>query len=155
VAASDKFCEDLGDVCDLGSAPVYTSTELLTGHCSVTFGLYRRAPAVAVAEQLLTCSFSKFALVEYIGLLISFTYEFVVTKRIAMQMTLQCIGLRVLRRMFGPKREEVAGGWRRLHNEELDNLFASPIITRVIKSRRMRWAKNVARMGEMRIVYKI
>jgi hypothetical protein len=57
---------------------------------------------------------------------------------------------RVLRRIFGPKREEVAGGWRRLHNEELHNLYGSPNIIRVIKSRRMRWAGNVARMGEMR-----
>jgi hypothetical protein len=47
---------------------------------------------------------------------------------------------RVLRRIFGPKREEVAGGWRRLHNEELYNLYTSPNIIRVIKSRRMRWA---------------
>jgi hypothetical protein len=56
---------------------------------------------------------------------------------------------RVRRRIFGPKREEVAGGWRRLHNEELHNLYASPDIIRVIKSRRMRWARNVACMGEM------
>jgi hypothetical protein len=46
---------------------------------------------------------------------------------------------RVLRRIFGPEREEVAGGCRRLHNEELHNLYASPEIVRVIKSRRMRW----------------
>jgi len=52
------------------------------------------------------------------------------------------------------KREEVAGGWRRLHNEELHNLHASPNI-RVIKSRRMRWAKHIAHMGEMRSAYKI
>jgi hypothetical protein len=53
---------------------------------------------------------------------------------------------RMLRRIFGPKREEVAGGWRRLHNEELRNLYASPNIIRVGKSRRMRWAGHVARM---------
>jgi hypothetical protein len=58
---------------------------------------------------------------------------------------------RVLRRIFGPKREEVAGDWRRLHN---DNFYALPNIIRVIKSRRMRWAGNVARMGEIRGVYK-
>jgi hypothetical protein len=56
----------------------------------------------------------------------------------------------VLRRIFGPKREEVAGGWRRLHNEELHNLYASPNITRMIKSRRIRWAGRVALMGEIR-----
>jgi hypothetical protein len=54
---------------------------------------------------------------------------------------------RVLRRIFGPKREEVAGGWRRLQNEELHNLHVSPNIIRVTKSRRMRWARHVAHMG--------
>jgi len=53
---------------------------------------------------------------------------------------------RVLRRIFGPKRDEVTGEWRKLHNEELD-LYSSPNIFRVIKSRRMRWAGHVARMG--------
>jgi hypothetical protein len=54
---------------------------------------------------------------------------------------------RVLRRIFGPKEEEVAGGWRRLHNEELHNLYTSPNIIRVIKSRGVRWAGHVVRMG--------
>jgi hypothetical protein len=62
---------------------------------------------------------------------------------------------RVLRRIFGPKREEIARGWRRLHNEELHNLYASPNITRVIESRRMRWAGHVARMGDIRNAYNI
>jgi hypothetical protein len=62
---------------------------------------------------------------------------------------------RVLRRIFGPKMEEVAGGWRRLHNEELHNLYASPNIIRVNKSRSMRWGEHVARMGGMRYVYSI
>jgi hypothetical protein len=53
---------------------------------------------------------------------------------------------RVLRRIFGPKRDEVTGGWRKLHNEELHNLYLSPGIIRMIKSRRMRWAGHVARM---------
>jgi hypothetical protein len=56
----------------------------------------------------------------------------------------------VLRRTSGPKREQVAGGWRRLHKVELRNLYASPNIVRVIKSRRMRWERHAARMGEMR-----
>jgi hypothetical protein len=56
----------------------------------------------------------------------------------------------VVRRIFEPMREEVAGGWRRLHNEELHNLYASPAIIRMIKSRRMGWSGHVARMGEMR-----
>jgi hypothetical protein len=54
---------------------------------------------------------------------------------------------RVLRRVFGPKRDDVTGGWRKLHNEELHNLHSSPSIIRMIKSRRMRWAGHVARMG--------
>jgi len=53
---------------------------------------------------------------------------------------------RVLRRIFGPKRDEVTGEWRELHNEELNVLYSSPNIVRVIKSRRMRWAGHVARM---------
>jgi hypothetical protein len=57
-------------------------------------------------------------------------------------------------KIFECKREEVAGGWRRLHNEDLHNLYASPSI-RVIKSRRMRWTGHVAHMGEMRNVYEI
>jgi hypothetical protein len=54
---------------------------------------------------------------------------------------------RVLRRIFGPKRDEVTGEWRKLHNEVLHDLYSSPTIVRVIKSRRMSWAGNVARMG--------
>ena len=55
---------------------------------------------------------------------------------------------RMLRRIFGPKRDEVTGEWRKLHNEELSVLYSSPSIVRVIKSKRMRWAGNVARMGK-------
>jgi hypothetical protein len=62
---------------------------------------------------------------------------------------------RVLRRIFGPKRDEVTGEWRKLHNEELHNLYSSPDIIRQVKSRRMRWAGYVARMGEERKVYKV
>jgi hypothetical protein len=59
---------------------------------------------------------------------------------------------RVLRRISGPKRDEVTGEWRKLHNEELHNLYSSPDIIRQAKSRRMRWAGHVARMGEERKV---
>jgi hypothetical protein len=54
---------------------------------------------------------------------------------------------RVLRRIFGPKRDEVTGGWRKLYNEELHGLYSSPSIVKVIKTRRMRWAGHVTRMG--------
>jgi hypothetical protein len=60
---------------------------------------------------------------------------------------------RVLRRIFGPKRDEGMGGWRKLHNEELRDLYSPPSIIRVIKSRRMRWEGHVAQMGEKRNVY--
>jgi hypothetical protein len=62
---------------------------------------------------------------------------------------------RVLRRIFRPKRDEATGCWRGLHNEELRNLYSSPSIIRRIKSRRMRWAEHVARMGEKRIARRI
>jgi len=57
---------------------------------------------------------------------------------------------RVLRRVFGPKRDEVTGEWRKLHNEELCDMYSLPNIVRVVKSRRMRWAGHVARMGQGR-----
>jgi hypothetical protein len=60
---------------------------------------------------------------------------------------------RVLRRIFGPKREK-DGSWRKLHNDELHSLYSSPNIVKVIKSRRMRWARHVARMGDGRGVYR-
>jgi hypothetical protein len=62
---------------------------------------------------------------------------------------------RVLGRIFGPKRDRVTGGWRKLHNEELHNLYSSPSIIRVKKSRRMRWAGHVARLGEKRNMYRL
>jgi len=62
---------------------------------------------------------------------------------------------RLLRRIFGSKRDEVTGDWRKLHKEELNDLYSSPNIVRVIKSRRMRWAGHVARMGEGRGVYRV
>jgi hypothetical protein len=62
---------------------------------------------------------------------------------------------RVFRRIFGPKRYEVTGEWRKLHNDELNDVYSSPNIVRVIKSRRMRWAGHVARMGKRRGVYRV
>jgi hypothetical protein len=61
----------------------------------------------------------------------------------------------VLRRIFGPKRDEVTGEWRKLHSAKLHNLYSSPVIIRQVKSMRMRWAGHVARMGEGRKVYKV
>jgi hypothetical protein len=62
---------------------------------------------------------------------------------------------RALRRIFGAKRDEVTGEWRKLHNEELNDLYSSPNIVRVMKSRIMKWAGNVARIGERRDVYRL
>ena len=62
---------------------------------------------------------------------------------------------RVLRRIFGPRMDGVTGEWRKLHNEELNDLYSSPNIVRVIKSRRLRWAGRVARMEEGRVVHKV
>jgi len=62
---------------------------------------------------------------------------------------------RVLRRVFGSKRDEVTGEWRKLRNEELRDLYFLPNIVRVVKSRRMRWAGHVARMGEVRGVHRV
>jgi hypothetical protein len=62
---------------------------------------------------------------------------------------------RVLRRVFGPKSDEVTGEWRKLHNEELSDLYSLPNIVRVVKSRRMRWAGLVARMGQGKGVHRV
>ena len=62
---------------------------------------------------------------------------------------------RVLRRVFGPKKDEVTGEWRKLHNEEISDLYPLPNIMRVVKSRRRRWTGHVARMGEGRGVHRV
>jgi hypothetical protein len=62
---------------------------------------------------------------------------------------------RVLNKIFGPNRYGVTGGWRKLHTEELHNLYSLSSIIRIIKSRRMRWAGHVARMGEKRNMYRL
>jgi hypothetical protein len=61
----------------------------------------------------------------------------------------------VLRKVFGPKRDEVSGEWRKLHNKELRDLYSSPSIITIIKSRRMKWAGHVARMREKRNIYRL
>jgi hypothetical protein len=68
---------------------------------------------------------------------------------------LKVFEIRVLRRMYGPKRDEVTGEWRKLRNVELSDLYSSPNIIRVITSGRMRWAGHVTRMGERRGVYRV
>ena len=68
---------------------------------------------------------------------------------------LRVSGNRMLRRIFGPKKGEVTREWKKLHNEELNDLYSSPSIVRVIKSRRMRWTGHVTRMGERRGAYRI
>jgi hypothetical protein len=62
---------------------------------------------------------------------------------------------KVLRRIFGPKKDEVTGGWRKLHTKELRDLYSSSSVIRIIKSRRMRWAGRVARMREKRNAYRL
>jgi hypothetical protein len=62
---------------------------------------------------------------------------------------------RVLRRIFGPKRDEIMGEWRKLHNEDLHDLYSSPSIMKIIKSRRMRWTGHLTRMRERRNEYRL
>ena len=80
------------------------------------------------------------------------TYVFLLSARYSYQIVLEN---RVLRRVFGPKRDKVTGEWRKLHTEELSDRYSLPNIVRVVKSRRMRWAGHVARMGEGRGVHRV
>ena len=75
---------------------------------------------------------------------------YVIFQKVSHNSRLRVFENMVLWRIFGPRRDEVTGIWRRLHNEELNDLYSSPNIVRVIKSRRMRWAGHVARMGDER-----
>jgi hypothetical protein len=89
---------------------------------------------------------SRFSTCRKIGVvLISTSY---VAQRVREEHKLRVFENRVSRRIFEPKRDRVTGRWRKLHNKELHNLYSSPSIIRIIKSRRMRWAGHVARMGE-------
>jgi hypothetical protein len=83
----------------------------------------------------------------YVIILFSCSVNFCTFHIIYVNIHLTVFESRVLRRIFGPQRDEVTGEWRKLHNEELNDLHSSPTIVRVIKSRRMTWAGHVARMG--------
>jgi hypothetical protein len=74
---------------------------------------------------------------------------------LSMEHRLRVFENRVLERIFGPTRDEVTGGWRKLHNEELRDLYSSPSIIRMLKSRRMKWAGHAERMGERRNAYRL
>jgi hypothetical protein len=76
-------------------------------------------------------------------------------RRVRMRLRMRVFENRVLRKIFGPKRDEVTGEWRNLHNEGLRDLYSSPSIIRIIKSRRMKWEGHVARMGEKRNMYRL
>ena len=71
------------------------------------------------------------------------------------EMKLRMIENKIFRRIFGPRRVELTGHWSRLHNEGLNDLYSSPNIVRVIKSRRMRWTGHVTRMGDRRVAYRV
>jgi len=89
------------------------------------------------------------------GLTCSFVWVWNLVADIEGRTRLRVFENRVLRRMFGPKRDEVTGEWRKLHEEELNDLYCSPSIVRVIQSGRMWWAEHVARIGKGRCVYRV
>ena len=81
--------------------------------------------------------------------------RFKMSKPVKVELRLRVFGNTVLRRVFGPKRDEVTEEWRKLHSVEISDLYSLPNIVRVVKSRRMRWAGHVARMGEGRGVHRV
>jgi hypothetical protein len=95
----------------------------------------------------MTCSVHKCIIFNYVELTWSLTLR--------EEHRLKVFENRVLRKIFGPKRDEVTGEWRKLHNEGLHDLYSSPSIIRIIKSRRMRWAGYVAPIGEKRNAYRL
>jgi hypothetical protein len=84
-----------------------------------------------------------------------FEFEYTLFYFIGIIICLRVFENRALSRMFGPKRYEVTGEWRKLHSQELHNLYSSPNVIRQMMSRRMRWAGHVARMGEERKLYNV
>ena len=84
-----------------------------------------------------------------------FTFTFTFTIYIFLKHRLRAFENRVMKKIVGPKRDEVTGEWRRLQNKELYDLYCSPNIVRVIKQRRIKWAGHVARMGDRRDVYRV
>jgi hypothetical protein len=78
-----------------------------------------------------------------------------VYEELCISIVLKCYHILIYRLTFGPKKDEVTRDWRKLHNEDLHNLYSSPSIGRIIKSRRMRWAGHVAQMGAKRNAYRI
>jgi hypothetical protein len=84
-----------------------------------------------------------------------FEFEYTLFYFIDIIICLRVFENRALSRMFGPRRDEVTGEWRKLHSQELHNLYSSPNIIRQMMSRRMRWAGHVARMGEERKLYNV
>jgi hypothetical protein len=83
------------------------------------------------------------------------TYDFTLALTLREEHSLGVFENKVLRRIFGPKKDEVMGEWRKLHNEELRDLYSSPSIIRIIKSRRMGWRGHVVRIGEKRNAYRL
>jgi len=120
---------------------------LVPSCCTETCGLNRFHFLAKLVIQVEDVSPRKFVFVSFLSDIL-FALDYLIRR-------LRVFENRVLRRIFGPKRDEVTGEWRRLHNEQLNDMYSSLNIVRVIKSRRMRWAGHVARRGEGRGVYRV